>query len=259
MSTLTATLIQTPLHWEDKNSNLAMFDQWLNRIDKPTDLIMLPEMFATGFSMDTSFADLPEGDTINWLLAHAQRLKTPICGSLMMRDTGGQFVNRFVWMTPDGKSFHYDKRHLFRMGNEHHHFAPGKERLIIDYKGWKLFPVVCYDLRFPVWLRRTAEFNYDAMLIVANWPERREHHWRTLLQARAIENQSYVLAVNRVGLDGNGVNHSGYSGIVSPKGEWLLEMNKGEDIRTLDLSKTELTDWRTAFPAASDADLFSLL
>lgn len=258
MTPLKITLIQTSLVWEDKKANLSLFDQWLSRVEQPTDLIVLPEMFSTGFSMRTQFADTMQGETISWMQAHAHRLDTPLCGSLMMQD-GERFVNRFVWVFPDGNIKTYDKRHLFRMGNEHHHFEPGDNRIIIEYKGWKLFPVVCYDLRFPVWLRRTAEFDYDAMLIVANWPERREHHWRTLLQARAIENQSYVLAVNRVGLDGNGVNHSGYSGVVSPKGEWLLELKNNEHLQTVDMSKAELIDWRTAFPAHNDADAFLLL
>lgn len=258
MTSLKATLIQTPLVWEDKKANLSLFNQWLSRIDQPTDLIILPEMFATGFSMVTSLADTMQGETINWMQTNAQKLNTPLCGSLMMQE-GETFVNRFVWVAPDGSVQSYDKRHLFRMGHEHDYYKPGDNRLLIEYKGWKLFPAVCYDLRFPVWLRRTPQFEYDAMLIVANWPERREHHWRTLLQARAIENQSYVIAVNRVGLDGKGVNHSGYSGIVSPKGEWLLEMTNKETIQTFEINKAELTDWRTSFPAHNDADAFSLL
>lgn len=258
MTPLKATLLQTTLSWEDKKQNLDTLDQWLSTITQPSDFIMLPEMFSTAFSMDTTLADTMDGESIAWMQKQASRLNTPVCGSLMMNDKGA-FVNRFIWMDPTGNVQFYDKRHLFRMGNEHHHFEAGNNRIIINHKGWKLFPVVCYDLRFPVWLRRTREFDYDAMLIVANWPERREHHWKTLLQARAIENQAYVFAVNRIGLDGHGVNHSGISGIISPKGEWLLEMFSNEGLQTMDISKTELIDWRTSFPAASDADSFSLM
>lgn len=258
MNALRATLIQTPLLWEDKKQNLALLEQWLSAIKQPSDMIMLPEMFSTAFSMNTALADTMEGETVAWMRKQASILNTPVCGSLMINDNG-HFVNRFIWMFPNGELQFYDKRHLFRMGNEHHHFEPGDNRILIDYKGWKLFPVVCYDLRFPVWLRRTPEFDYDAILIVANWPERREHHWRTLLQARAIENQAYVFAVNRVGLDGHGVNHSGFSGIISPKGEWLLEMSGNEGPQTFEVSKNDLIDWRTSFPAANDADPFSLV
>lgn len=258
MNPLRATLVQTPLSWENKTQNLATLEHWLSVVKQPADFIMLPEMFSTAFSMDTTLADTMDGDTISWMRNQAAKHKMPICGSLMMNDNG-HFVNRFIWMDPNGTAQYYDKRHLFRMGNEHHHFEAGQNRILIDFKGWKLFPVVCYDLRFPVWLRRTREFNYDAMLIVANWPERREHHWRTLLQARAIENQAYVFAVNRVGVDGHGVNHSGFSGIISPRGEWLLEMKRDEGPQTFEVNKKELIDWRTSFPAENDADSFSLM
>lgn len=144
------------------------------------------------------------------------------------------------------------------MGHEHEHYHAGVSRIIIEYKGWKLFPVVCYDLRFPVWLRRTKELEYDAMLIMANWPERRRLHWRTLLQARAIENQCYVAAVNRVGEDGNGIYHSGNSGLISPKGEWIAEYEHETAVQNVVLSHQEVTAWRAAFPAANDADSFSV-
>jgi omega-amidase len=257
MSELTITLIQTPLVWEDKKQNLRKMDEWLNGLNEPTDVIVLPEMFSTAFTMNTGLADTMDGETMHWIQERAVKYNTPICGSVMMLD-GGQFTNRFVWVNPDGTIHPYDKRHLFRMGNEHHHFMAGTNRIIIPYKGWKIFPVVCYDLRFPVWLRRTAAFDYDALLIVANWPERRELHWRTLLQARAIENQSFVLAVNRVGLDGNGVSHSGHSGIVSPKGEWITDLRDQEKLQTTTIHRCDLIDWRTSFPAQNDADEFIL-
>jgi omega-amidase len=257
MKSLTVSLVQTKLYWEDKVRNLAMFDQWIADLKQPTDLIVLPEMFSTGFSMHTDFADTMQGTTVDWMRNHASILGVPVCGSLMMHDEG-RFVNRFIWMNPDGTFTYYDKRHLFRMGDEHHHFEHGNKRDIIHYKGWKLFPVICYDLRFPVWLRRTKDLEYDAMIIVANWPERREHHWRTLLQARAIENQCYVIAVNRVGKDGNDILHTGASGIISPKGDWLLDLKDQEAMVSGELNMQELSDWRTSFPAGNDADAFSL-
>jgi omega-amidase len=258
MSDLVITLVQTTLHWEDKKQNLLLLEKWLSEVKQPTDFVVLPEMFSTAFSMQTALADTTDGETIAWMKQQSAKLGKPICGSLMLSENGS-FYNRFIWMQPDGEFQFYNKRHLFRMGNEHDHFTAGNERIIIKSNGWKLFPVVCYDLRFPVWLRRTKNFDYDAMIIVANWPERREHHWRTLLQARAIENQCYVIAVNRVGVDGNGVNHSGYSGVVSPKGEWILEMADSTGIQNVTMNKHDLIDWRTTFPAENDADDFMLV
>jgi omega-amidase len=258
MSDLTITLVQTPLHWEDKKQNLLLLEKWLSEVKQPTDFVVLPEMFSTAFSMQTALADTMDGETIAWMKQQSAKHGKPICGSLMLYENG-KFYNRFIWMQPNGEFQFYNKRHLFRMGNEHDHFTAGDDKIIVDLNGWRLFPVVCYDLRFPVWLRRTKSFDYDAIIIVANWPERREHHWRTLLQARAIENQCYVIAVNRVGVDGNGVNHSGYSGVVSPKGEWILEMADTAGIQNVTISKQELIDWRTTFPAENDADDFRLV
>lgn len=257
MSELTLTIIQTPLHWQDPALNRTMFSQLFASIKQPTDAILLPEMFSTGFSMNTALAETMEGETIAWMKTEAARLQVPVAGSLMMKD-GDIAVNRFVWINPDGTFEHYDKRHLFRMADEHRHFAAGTDKIIIAYKGWKICPMVCYDLRFPVWMRRTAECDYDAIVIVANWPQRREHHWRALLQARAIENQSYVVAVNRSGSDGNEVEYSGYSGLISPKGEWITELVNNSFVQNVTLYKHEVTDWRTVFPAWQDADGFDL-
>ncbi|AMS26627.1 hypothetical protein AEM51_05895 [Bacteroidetes bacterium UKL13-3] len=257
MNNLTLTLIQTPLYWEDAKQNRAMFSAYFSKINQPTDAIILPEMFSTGFSMNTSLAETMQGETISWMKAEAYRLQTPIAGSVMIND-GDSVVNRFVWMNADGTHQHYDKRHLFRMGDEHTHFSAGNEQVTIDYKGWKLKLLVCYDLRFPVWIRRTPQHDYDALVIVANWPQRREHHWRILLQARAIENQCYVVAVNRVGADGNNTEHSGHSGLISPKGEWECEWIHELCIENVTLNRQTLTDWRTSFPAWQDADAFTL-
>jgi omega-amidase len=257
MSDMVITLVQTALHWENKEQNRVHLASLLSNIEQPTDVVMLPEMFSTGFSMNTSIAETMDGKTIQWMKEQAIKASAAICGSLMV-EFNGTYFNRFIWMNPDGTFHTYDKRHLFRMGNEHQHYTAGTSRIIIDYKGWKLFPVICYDLRFPVWLRRTEELNYDAMLIVANWPERRQMHWKTLLQARAIENQCYVAALNRVGEDGHGVYHSGNSGLISPKGDWLTELQHETLVRNVVLSKVELIEWRATFPAANDADRFSI-
>lgn len=257
MSDLTLTLIQTSLHWQQAAQNREMFSSLFATINHPTDAVLLPEMFSTGFSMDTSLAETMEGETVLWMKQQAALLNVPVAGSVMIREKE-QVVNRFIWMQPDGSVQYYDKRHLFRMGDEHTHFTAGSEQQTIEYKGWKLRLLVCYDLRFPVWIRRTPQQDYDALLIVANWPQRREHHWRALLQARAIENQSYVVAVNRVGADGKGVDHSGYSGLISPKGEWECELIHEVCVRNVTLRKQEVIDWRTDFPAWQDADDFSL-
>lgn len=257
MKALRATIIQTSLYWEDKAKNIALFDNLLGTIESPTDFIVLPEMFTTAFSMNRSLAEPMEGETITWMKHKAKLLNTPLCGSVMIVDEGN-YYNRFVWVNPDGTLQFYNKRHLFRMAHEHDHFSAGNSRIIIELNGWKLFPVVCYDLRFPVWLRRTPQFNYDAMIVVANWPERREHHWRVLLQARAIENQSYVVAVNRVGEDGAGLNYTGYSSILSAKGEWVTVLPNNASVTQVEMSWQELMDWRTNFPAANDADSFTL-
>jgi len=257
MSNLKVTLVQTTLHWEDKESNLKQFDNLISNQTASTDLIVLPEMFSTGFSMQTKLAETMDGDTIKWMKGKAKKLDVPFCGSLMM-DVDGKFVNRFVWVNPNGTIQYYDKRHLFSIGNEHTHYSNGANHLVIDYKNWKLLIAICYDLRFPVWLRRTPTIEYDAMVIVANWPERRSNHWRTLLQARAIENQCYVIAVNRVGIDGNGVSHSGNSGLISPTGEWINEYENDIVLSTVQLFKNEVNNWRSVFQVANDADLFNL-
>lgn len=252
------TLIQTGLYWEDKAANLRQFTSLIDGIAGPTDLVVLPEMFTTGFSMQaTQLAEDVSGPVIAWMQEMAAKKDTAICGSLMMRD-GEQHVNRFVWMNPDGTMHTYDKRHLFRMAEEHRYYTGGTSRIIIPYKGWKIFPVVCYDLRFPVWLRRTKQFDYDMLVVVANWPERRSMHWETLLQARAIENQCYVAAVNRVGDDGNGFHYSGSSGVISPKGEIIFRGRDEAFVKTFEPSLQELQAWRNDFPVIEDADPFTL-
>ncbi|MDO6390455.1 amidohydrolase [Pontibacter sp. BT731] len=257
MQDLRITIIQTALHWQDAPANRNMFSEKLATVAPATDLIVLPEMFTTGFSMDAAgLAEDAEGPTLQWMQEEAARYSAVLTGSVMVKE-GDNYYNRLYWVRPDGSYEHYDKRHLFRMAKEHHSYTPGKEKLLIELKGWNICPLVCYDLRFPVWSRNTNS-QYDLLLYVANWPKPRANAWSTLLQARAIENLSYVVGVNRVGTDGNGHPYSGDSAIIHPKGHKLLETTEAEGIHTITLSKQELTDFREAFPAHLDADDFTL-
>lgn len=256
MSTLSFTLIQTDLFWQQPEANRERFDQWI-RMATPSDIVVLPETFTTGFSMNRSHAEPFNGQTVKWMVELSAAMDTVICGSLLVEDQG-RYVNRFVWVEPNGSIQYYDKRHLFSMGEEHLHFAPGAEQLIIEYKGWRIAPFICYDLRFPVWLRRTSRFDYDLLLGVANWPDRRAAHWNALIPARAIENQSYVIALNRVGNDGMDVWHSGHSQVISPKGEVVCLLNGEQQIQRVELDLQLVKDWRAQFPTANDADTFTL-
>lgn len=257
MQDLRITIIQTALHWQDAAANRAMFSEKLAAAAPATDLIVLPEMFTTGFSMDAAgLAEEAEGPTLQWMQEEAVRYSAVLTGSVMVKE-GDSYYNRLFWVRPDGTHEHYDKRHLFRMAKEHHSYTPGKEKLLVELKGWNICPLVCYDLRFPVWSRNTNS-QYDLLLYVANWPKPRANAWSTLLQARAIENLSYVVGVNRVGTDGNGHPYTGDSAIIHPKGHKLLQTTEVEGIHTITLSKQELTDFREAFPAHLDADDFTL-
>lgn len=259
MNDLKVTLIQSNLFWEDKEKNLDQFSKKIDALSAPTDLIVLPEMFSTGFSMNPrKLAEGMNGDTVSWIKSKAREKKCVVTGSFICEE-GGHFYNRLLWVNPDGSYSKYDKRHLFSMGDEHNHYVAGEEKLIVKLKDWKICPLICYDLRFPVWARNTKESFYDVLIYVANWPERRSHHWKTLLLARAIENQSYLLGVNRVGEDGNNVSHSGDSAAINPKGELLSKIKPGEEaIETLTLSYSELSEFRKQFPVIEDADKFEL-
>ena len=257
MQDLTVTLIQTALHWENKEKNLSMFTDKLNTITSATDIVLLPEMFTTGFSMQSAaLAEDMNGPTVQWMKEQAARLKAVVCGSFIAKENN-RYYNRLLWMQPDGTYHMYDKRHLFRMGDEQQHYSAGDKRLLVEWKGWRICPMVCYDLRFPVWVRNRNE--YEVLLFVANWPERRTAHWKLLLQARAVENLSYCLGVNRVGEDGNGIYHSGDSSAFSARGEQLWQQSHEEEIKTITLSKQDLLDYRKAFPAQLDADEFELI
>ena len=261
MNSLTITLIQTDIHWEDKKANLEMLSKKIDSIQEKTEVIILPEMFSTGFSMKPElFAEEMNGETVEWMKKIAYEKRIILTGSIMIKQDEKNF-NRLIWMLPNGEYGIYDKRHLFAYGNEQKHFNAGSKRLIASVKGWKINLQVCYDLRFSVWARQSQASlipEYDLLIYVANWPEQRIHAWKTLLTARAIENQCYVVGVNRTGIDGNGIRHNGESMIVDPLGEILYSKKSDEAIFTYTLRKEKLTEVREKFPFWKDADSFNI-
>ncbi|MGX5689673.1 amidohydrolase [Arcticibacter tournemirensis] len=258
MSILKVTTFQAYLFWENIEKNLNNLALRLSSIREKTDLIILPEMFNTGFTMNaSSLAEEMGGKSMQWMRQQANRFECVVTGSLAIKEEG-KYYNRLIWMRPDGTYEKYDKRHLFRPGKEDLVYTAGKEKLITELNGWKICPVICYDLRFPVWLRN-EESGYDLMLIVANWPERRAQHWRTLITARAIENQAFIIGVNRVGHDGNEIYHSGDSMCIDPNGKTVYYKPNDEDLYTFSISKEEVSKTRNALPFLKDADPFDLL
>ena len=260
MSTLSFSIIQTNLFWEDKGANLANLEQKIMGIESYTEIIVLPEMFSTGFSMQPKIhAETMDGPTIDWMRRLSATKKAIITGSLIINEEG-KFYNRLIWMLPNGELGYYDKRHLFAFAGEDAHYTAGNKRLIASVKGWKINLQICYDLRFPVWARQAkgTESEYDVLLYVANWPEKRNHAWKTLLTARAIENQCVTIGVNRVGLDGNNNAHSGDSLIVGPLGEVLYHCAYEEDVFNITLQKEEIANARSQFPFWKDADFFHI-
>ncbi len=261
-SDLRVTLVQTAVHWHSIEANLAMLEEKLWQLDGPTDLVVLPEMFTTGFTNEaTTLAEPMNSRTFRWMRQMAAQLQAVVTGSYIVRD-GKAYYNRLLWMEPDGRFVTYDKRHLFRRSDEHSVYTPGEERPVFTWKGWNIKPLICYDLRFPVWCRNqvtnTGALAYDALLCVANWPAVRSDAWMTLLRARAIENQSYILGVNRVGADGNRVNYDGNSVVMNAEGDILERRVDEEDLLSVTLSYEELREQRKRFPVHLDADQFSL-
>ncbi|MEM9856497.1 MAG: amidohydrolase [Bacteroidota bacterium] len=261
MRDLNVTLIQSDLHWQSPGANLAMFEEKIWQINSGTDLIILPEMFNTGFSMDTAALAEPMNSTsFRWMKQMAEQTKAVITGSMIIKE-GKKCFNRLIWMRPDGSYQSYDKRHLFRMAHEHDHFDQGAEKLIVQLHGWSLCPMICYDLRFPVWSRnQTMEdsLEYDLLIYIANWPAPRVNAWDTLLKARAIENLSYCVGLNRVGKDGNHIDYLGHSAVIGPKGEVLCDLGENESIQTIKLSQNKLQEYRAKFPAHKDSDTFTI-
>lgn len=258
MSTLNVSVIQADLHWHDAKANLRNFDTAIQALDGRSDLIVLPEMFSTGFTMDAEGqAEDMAGHSMQWLATAAKRVDAAICGSLVIKD-GDRYFNRFVLMHTNGDFQTYDKRHLFRLAGEGESYSAGDSVPIIELQGWKLRPMVCYDLRFPVWSRRTTDCDFDLLLYVANWPSPRHHAWETLLRARAIENQCYVVGVNRSGTDGNDVPYSGGSAIIDYLGHDLLKLGEAAGAGSAKLDYESLGRFREKFPFATDADGFTL-
>jgi predicted amidohydrolase len=263
---LTFSLIQTNLHWENKEANLQMLEEKILSIHHKTEIVVLPEMFSTGFSMKPEeFAETMDGSTVSWMKRIAMQKKIILTGSLMIQENK-QYYNRLIWMLPNGTVGCYDKRHRFAFAGEHEHYAPGNKRLIAQVKGWKINLQICYDLRFPVWARQAppqkgeaSEPEFDILLYVANWPERRNHAWKSLLTARAIENQSYVIGLNRIGHDGNDIYHSGDSMVIDPLGETLYHKAHDEDVFTITLEKEKQESIRNKFPFWKDADQFRIM
>lgn len=293
---LKITIIQSELHWENKAKNLALFTEKIASIAETTDVIVLPEMFTTGFTMNAKpLTETMNGEVIEWMKQQAKNKNAAIVGSIIIEEKvispsgrpRGAYFNRLIWAQPNGVVYHYDKRHLFRMANEHETFSSGNSRLIVEWKGWKICPLVCYDLRFPVW-SRNKEFKvqslkfkvdlqsdnkarnlehetlnpkpvFDLLIYVANWPEARKEPWSKLLEARAIENQVYVVGVNRVGLDGKEISYSGNSAVIDPKGNAISNITEHQNhIQTIELNRQELYDFREKFPVGLDGDDFEI-
>jgi len=257
MDNLKVTVFQGYLFWENIDKNLQNITARLSAIRQKTNLVILPEMFSTGFSMNAEkLAEPMDGKTMEWMHDTAKQYECVITGSIIIKENK-KYYNRLVWMRPDGSHEYYDKRHLFALGQEHETYTPGNRRLIVELNGWNICPMICYDLRFPVWLRN-AKSEYDLLLIIANWPERRIAHWRTLIAARAIENQAYVIGVNRVGHDGNEVYHSGDSTCIDPNGNVVYCKRDEEDLYTLSIIADEVKKTRLALPFLKDADEFNM-
>jgi len=262
MKDLSVTIIQSDPLWLNVSENLLSLDKLLMGIHEETDIILLPEMFNTGFVTDPGLTDNEASAlTIGWMNKWADKKNCIISGTLIVKEAG-QNMNRLIWMKPGGCFEHYDKRHLFRFENEHSGFRSGNKELIVNVKGWKLKPLICYDLRFPVWCKNrfiNGTYEYDIILFLSNWPAPRSHTWKSLLLSRAIENQCYAIGVNRFGTDGNNIHHNGESMIVDQRGEHLAILRKGkQDVKSISLSYKHLNDDRKRFTVGLDWDSFNI-
>ena len=254
--TLTVSLIQVSMEWENISANLKTFEEKLAKINQATDIIVLPEMFTTGFSMSAvALAEPMDGRTIQWLTKQAAKYDAVVTGSFIAKENG-QYYNRLIWMQPDGHFEQYDKRHLFTLAKEHNTYTAGTKKLVVNYKGWKICPLVCYDLRFPVWSRNVEQ--YDLLIYVANWPDRRREAWKALLRSRAIENQAYTIGVNRVGKDEKDLYYSGDSSLFDYQGELIYQVAHQQDIFTATLSKSDQDIFRSKLNFLADRDSFQI-
>ncbi|MEL6866081.1 MAG: amidohydrolase [Bacteroidota bacterium] len=253
---LRLTTVQSTLHWEQIAANLAQFDQQLSGLEGKTDLVVLPEMFTTGFSMNAAaLAESMEGPTVDWLRKKARAIGAVVTGSFIAKEDH-RYYNRLVWMQPDGQYQYYDKKHLFTLADEHLTYTAGQKRLLVEWKGWTICPLICYDLRFPVWSRNTED--YDLLIYIANFPERRNHAWKSLLIARAIENQVFTVGVNRVGRDGKDISYSGDTALIDYLGNIRYQISQQNALATHHLSRQELRDARDRFRFLADRDPFNL-
>lgn len=258
MAQLKFTIIQPDIVWEDKQANLRQYEDYLSSVHEKMEVVVLPEMFSTGFSMTPErLAETMQGATVQWMKDTARKYGCILTGSLIIEEEG-KYYNRMLWVQPDGKTGQYDKRHLFGYANEDEHYTAGTKRLIVSVKGIRICLLVCYDLRFPVWARN-KDAEYDVLLYVANWPERRSLAWKTLLQARAIENMSYVIGVNRVGTDGNDITYSGDSSVFGPLGEQEWQQAGSAACHTVVIDSEIIATTRQQFSFLNDADQFMIL
>ncbi|MVN75962.1 amidohydrolase [Hymenobacter sp. HMF4947] len=260
MNDFSISLVQSSLHWHDPAANRQMLAELLASAlpeSGLTDLIVLPEMFTTGFSMEAAQAEPADGPTLAWLREQAARYNAVLTGSVLLTE-GGRYYNRLLWVRPDGTFSSYDKRHLFRLAGEHEVYTPGTCRLVEEWRGWRIMPLICYDLRFPVWSRNRQAAPYDLLLYVANWPQPRIEAWKALLQARAIENLAYTAGVNRLGTDGNGHDYPGQSALLDMRGDYLAQAGNRQTVLTRTLRAAPLQEFRQQLPALFDADDFEL-
>jgi omega-amidase len=257
MSNLKVTIVQSSLHWENIDKNIEMFSGKLDKFKGKTDLIVLPEMFTTGFTMNAEKnAESMKGKAAVFLKEYSKKLNSYICGSVIIK-SGNKIFNRLILASPSGKIQYYGKRHLFRMGKEHTKYSSGNKHLIVKIKNWRIAFFICYDLRFPVWCRNKN--SYDAAIFSANWPDVREFYWKNLLLARAIENQSYIIGANGTGKDGNGIKVAGNSAVINPAGKPLVQAKRKFGFYSAELDKKYLEDFRKKFPVHKDADKFKII
>ena len=255
---LIVTLVETDLIWESPEENRSVIEEKLTKHSSPTDLFILPEMFTSGFTMNPNkVAEAMEGTTVTWLKQLSKVKEAAICGSLVIEEDG-QYVNRFIFVTPENDLWYYDKKHTFTLAGEHKAYKAGSEKLSFEYQGWRICPMICYDLRFPVWARNTED--YDLLVYVANWPKPRINAWDTLLKARAIENMSYCIGVNRSGFDGNGHEYPGHCGIYNVLGEAIdLKKDSYSELLTTKLDHRSIAKYRNKLNFLKDRDHFQLM
>ncbi len=257
MEDLILSMVQTDLIWQEPEANRSLFEEKLLTLQVKPDIVLLPEMFCSGFTMDpAAVAETMDGESIYWMRKMAVSRDVAIAGSLVIEEQGS-FFNRFIFVCPTGQIYQYDKKHLFTLAGEHLHYSAGSEKLMVEWKGWRIRPLVCYDLRFPVWSRNDDD--YDLLLYVANWPTSRIKHWNRLLPSRAIENQSYVAAVNRIGKDPNGNNYCGCSAVFDYEGERIAHAGNVDGVLTVSLQRSNLVDFRRKLPFLNDRDHFKIL